>query len=121
MRSWSPSAVVFPPQELAAARRSAKRLAYPEVSDPAAPPLRPERHVPTSIASMRTRLIVALVRTLPRCPCCQQVNTPGPTRRRIHEVRRTVAHHDNGDVGRRLPNMEVPAFIQIKREGGGQF
>ena len=35
-----------------------------------APPPRPERHVPNSIATMRRRLITALVRTLPRCPCC---------------------------------------------------
>src|SRR6266446_7459702 len=83
MLSWSPSAVVFPPQALGTARRSAKRLEYPEVSDPEAPPIRPERHVQTSIASLRTRLIVALVRKLPRCPCCQQqVNAQGPTRRR---------------------------------------
>src|SRR5215475_5663049 len=110
MLSWSPSAVVFPPQELAAARRSSKRLAYPEGSDPAAPPLRPERRVPTSIASIRTRLIRALVRTLHRCPCCQHVNTPEPTRRRIYEVRRTVAHHDHGDVGRRLPQYGGPSL-----------
>ncbi len=34
------------------------------------PPARPERHVPHSIATMRVRLIHALVKTLPRCPCC---------------------------------------------------
>jgi len=45
-------------------------LAYPKVIDPAVPPLRPERHIPNSIATMRRRLIAALVRTLPRCPCC---------------------------------------------------
>jgi hypothetical protein len=37
----------------------------PTVTDPAAPPLRPERRVPNSIATMRSRLIAALVRTLP--------------------------------------------------------
>ena len=31
------------------------------VTDPAAPPLRPERHIPHSIATMRRRLIAALV------------------------------------------------------------
>ena len=36
----------------------------------AGPPLRPERHVPNSIATMRRRLVAALVKTLPRCPCC---------------------------------------------------
>jgi SRSO17 transposase len=30
----------------------------------------PERHIPNSIATLRRRLIVALARTLPRCPCC---------------------------------------------------
>ena len=44
--------------------------AVPRVTDPEAPPLRPERHVPNSIATMRRRLIVALVASLPRCPCC---------------------------------------------------
>jgi SRSO17 transposase len=34
------------------------------------PPLRTERHVPNSIATMRRRLIVALVKSLSRCPCC---------------------------------------------------
>ncbi len=51
-------------------RGSSRRLSYPMVTDPAAPPLRPERHIPNSIATMRRRLIAALVRTLPRCPCC---------------------------------------------------
>jgi hypothetical protein len=56
-------------------------LAVPTVTDPEAPPLRPERHIPNSIATMRRRLIGALVRTLSRCPCC---NAPiaGPSRRR---------------------------------------
>ena len=45
-------------------------LPFPTVTDPEAPPLRPERHIPNSIATMRRRLIVALVRNLPRCPCC---------------------------------------------------
>ena len=38
--------------------------------DPEAPPLRPERHIPNSIATMRRRLIAALVSRLSRCPCC---------------------------------------------------
>jgi hypothetical protein len=33
-------------------------------------PARPERHIPNSIATMRVRLIYALVKILPRCPCC---------------------------------------------------
>ena len=47
--------------------------AIPDGYDPEAPPIRPERHIPNSIATIRRRLIVALAKTLPRCPCC---NTP---------------------------------------------
>jgi hypothetical protein len=47
-----------------------RRLSFPLVTDPRAPPLRPERHIPNSIATLRRRLIVALVEHLPRCPCC---------------------------------------------------
>jgi hypothetical protein len=32
--------------------------------------LRPERHAPNSIATVRRRLNAALVFTLSRCPCC---------------------------------------------------
>ena len=39
---------------------------------PGALPVRPERHVETSIATVRIRLATALIRLLPRCPCCQQ-------------------------------------------------
>ena len=48
------------------------QLAVPELdsTDPEAPPLRPERHIPNSIATVRRRLIAILVRRLPRCPCC---------------------------------------------------
>jgi len=59
----------IPPQDRVA-QRSCRNLPYPTVIDPEAPPLRPERHVPNSIATMRRRLIAALVRTLPRCLCC---------------------------------------------------
>jgi hypothetical protein len=58
-----------PPQDLVAPGRS-RQLRYPTVTDPEAPPLRPERHIPNSIATMRRRLIGALVSKLPRCPCC---------------------------------------------------
>ena len=37
---------------------------------PEDPPLRPERHVPNSIATLRRRIAVALADALPRCPCC---------------------------------------------------
>jgi len=44
--------------------RDRPEWAYPKVIDPAVPPLRPERHIPNSIATMRRRLIAALVRML---------------------------------------------------------
>ena len=59
----------IPPQDLPPPR-SYRDLPFPMIIDPEAPPLRPERHIPNSIATMRRRLIVALVRSLPRCPCC---------------------------------------------------
>ena len=57
----------LPPQPLGVA----KRLRYPLVHDPEAPPIRPECHVENSIATIRRQLTVALARTLMRCPCCQ--------------------------------------------------
>jgi len=65
----SPNAAPSPPQDPLSAHRSGD-LPFPKVTDPDAPPTRPERHIPNSIATMRRRLIVALARTLPRCPCC---------------------------------------------------
>ena len=47
---------------------SAKNIPYTEIIDPADPPVRPERHVPNSITSVR----IAIARALPRCPCCQR-------------------------------------------------
>ena len=44
--------------------------ALPSRYRPRGSPLRPERHIPNSIATMRVRLINALIKTLPRCPCC---------------------------------------------------
>src|SRR4051794_26434347 len=44
--------------------------------DPEVPPVRPERHVANSIATIRRHLIVALATTLARCPCC---NAPRKT------------------------------------------
>src|SRR5438034_829165 len=67
--SWSPRGRRFPPQHLVAPRHS-RRLLYPKVIDPEDPPLRPERHIPNSIATVRVRLINALIGILPRCPCC---------------------------------------------------
>ena len=58
-----------------------RRLSTPQI------PLRPERHIPNSIATMRRRLIVALVRTLPRCPCCSAPMTRHPRRKNPDAVR----------------------------------
>jgi hypothetical protein len=44
--------------------RAAKHLVFPTVIDPADPPIRPERHVPTSIPTLRRRLTVALANRL---------------------------------------------------------
>src|SRR5208337_42208 len=67
MDSLSANERRFPPQ----APRGAKHLVYPPVPDPEASPIRPERHIENSIATIRRQLTVALARTLLRCPCCQ--------------------------------------------------
>jgi hypothetical protein len=54
---------------------------YPTIIDPEDPPSRPERHIPNSIATMRVRLIAALVKTLPRCPCCGAIAAANARRR----------------------------------------
>ena len=57
-----------------AAHRQAPRLSRSPRPD--APPLRTERHVPDSIATMRRRLAGAITRRLSRCPCCAQPFKP---------------------------------------------
>ena len=79
MGSWSASERRFPPQPPGAA----KRLSFPTVQDPAAPPIRPERHVPNSIATLRRRLAIALASTLARCPCCQSPYPKTPHHKRL--------------------------------------
>ena len=64
----------FPPQ----APGDAEHLAYPPVPDPEAPPIRPERHIENSIATIRRQLTVALARTLMRCPCCHALSARPP-------------------------------------------
>ena len=49
--SWSPNGVRFPPQ--ATKSCSSRRLPYPRVIDPADPPIRAERHIKASIATIR--------------------------------------------------------------------
>jgi hypothetical protein len=60
---------------------SSRNLPFPTVIDPEALPPRPQSHIPNSIATMRCRLIAALVGTLQRCPCCS-VQTARQSRRR---------------------------------------
>jgi hypothetical protein len=47
-----------------------RRLPFPAATDPKAPPLRAERHIPNAITTLRRRLVVGLIDRLPRCPCC---------------------------------------------------
>jgi Glutathione S-transferase, N-terminal domain len=79
---WSPRGRGFPPQDLVTPLGS-KNLPFPNVIDPEAPPPRTERHVPNSIATMRRRLIVALVSTLSRCPCCATSVGKGSRRQKL--------------------------------------
>ena len=51
---------------------------YPKVIG-RAPPIRPERHIENSIATIRKRLTVALAKSLARCPCCQSTPRPPAT------------------------------------------
>ena len=59
------------PLSSASPRDGSRHLRYPEASSRAVP-ARLERHAPHSIASIRRRLTVDLIRALPRCPCCLQ-------------------------------------------------
>ncbi len=49
-----------------------KRLSFPTVTGPAAPPLQPERQIPHSIATLSRCIVRALAQALPRCSCCAQ-------------------------------------------------
>ena len=73
----------IPPSGPRSTSAASRDLPYPRVIDPEAPPLRPERHIPNSIATMRRRLIVALVRSLPRCPCCARSQTAAKSLRLV--------------------------------------
>ena len=57
------------PKKLCNIRFWARSLPYPPTSGPAAP-LRRQRHVPDSIATLRLELAAALIARLPHCPCC---------------------------------------------------
>src|SRR5262249_9365672 len=43
--------------------RRSRDLPFSRVIDPEAPPVRPQRHIPNSISTVRRRLIIALART----------------------------------------------------------
>ena len=58
----------FPPPATSG-RHPSKHLPYPKVTDPAAPPIRHERHVATSMTTLCTAIARALARAMPRCPC----------------------------------------------------
>lgn len=70
--SLSPSeALCSPPKS--SRLQPCKYLRYPQATDPGDLPIRPERHVATSITTLRTSITRQLVQTLARCPCCQRV------------------------------------------------
>ena len=71
LRIPDPREIGFSPPQRAGA---AKNLPFPAVLDPHVPPIRPERHVANSIATMRRQLTIALAKSLYRCPCCQTVS-----------------------------------------------
>ena len=48
----------------------ARNLPFPPATDREDLPLRSQRHMPNSIATLRIRLARTLVLVLPRCPCC---------------------------------------------------
>lgn len=79
--SSSPNRRRFPPQDLVPPRQS-RFLPYPTIIDPEDLPLRPERHVPNAIATMRVRLSRALSKTIVQCPCCGAI-AGSPTRRKF--------------------------------------
>lgn len=57
------------PKKLCNIRFWVRSLSYPPASGPAAP-LRRQRNVPDSIATLRLELAAALIARLPHCPCC---------------------------------------------------
>ena len=63
----------FPPSE-AQSSRHVLATAVPESYRPRGAPLRPERHVPDSIATLRRRLVVGIAQRLPRCPLLCDAN-----------------------------------------------
>jgi hypothetical protein len=65
---------LFSPVQIIA-NRDSRSLAYPEISNSMAPPIRTERHNPTSIATMKIESGVIMANRVPRCPLCQKLTT----------------------------------------------
>ena len=65
----------FPPRKHSRVGNS-RSLPFPKVTAHAALPLRTERHVPNSIASLRIELAAGLATTLERCTGCAQSAAP---------------------------------------------
>jgi len=55
------------------APKTARNLPYPRITSLAAAQ-RTQRHVPSSITTLRLHIAKALLQTLPRCPCCLRLN-----------------------------------------------
>jgi hypothetical protein len=68
--SWSPNGVRFPPQPRSGACSKPTSRPGAKPSRRVVAPLRPERHAPFSISTLRRKITVALAKRLPRCPCC---------------------------------------------------
>ena len=66
----------FPPQD-PASHDQQLHLQFAIVIDAENPPIRPERHVRNSIATVRIALAVALAQRLPQCPCCKRLLNGG--------------------------------------------
>ncbi len=64
---------LIPPSDDKIKLIQAPRLS-PRVIDHADPPIRAERHIKASIATIRIKLARNIARRLPRCPCCQRAN-----------------------------------------------
>lgn len=98
----SPNRRRFPPQQLPAAN-AARNLPFPAVPDPARLPLRPEQHMPNSIATLRRRLTAALVRRMPRCPCCASpIPRLSPSKNKRHTLAASSCLHQWPGMTRRL-------------------
>ena len=55
---------------------NSRSLPFPKVTSHGALPLRTERHVPDSIATLRIELAAGLAAKLERCTCCAQALAP---------------------------------------------